>query len=37
MVGSKMDGLEAFRKQLVGADVDLRRELVKIFTGVPSL
>ena len=31
MVGNKMDALESFRKQLEGADVDLLREMVKVF------
>ena len=31
MVGNRIDGLEAFRKQLEGADIDLLREMVKIF------
>ena len=31
MVGNRIDALEDFRKQLEGADVDLLREMVKIF------
>ena len=31
MVKDRIDALEDFRKQLEGADVDLLRELVKIF------
>ena len=31
MVGNRIDALESFRKQLGGADVDLLREMVKVF------
>ena len=31
MVGNRIDALESFRKQVDGADVDLLREMVKIF------
>ncbi len=31
MVKNRVDALESFRKQLEGADVDLLREMVKIF------
>ena len=31
MVGNRIDALEDFRKQLEGADVDLLREMVKVF------
>jgi len=31
VVGNRIDALEDFRKQLEGADVDLLREMVKIF------
>ena len=31
MVTDRIDALESFRKQLEGADVDLLREMVKIF------
>ena len=31
MVNNRIDALEDFRKQLEGADVDLLREMVKVF------
>ncbi len=31
MVKDRIDALDAFRKQLEGADVDLLREMVKVF------
>jgi hypothetical protein len=33
VVKNRIDALEDFRKQLEGADVDLLREMVKIFAG----
>ena len=31
MVGNRIDALESFRKQLEGADVDLLKEMLKVF------
>jgi hypothetical protein len=36
VVRNRIDVLEDFRKQLEGADVDLLREMVKVFAEQPS-